>query len=66
MRHMDNWRKSSLSFACGNCTEVASDSGLVGVRDSIDRGGPSLAFTAAEWRRFGDRIRGGLVLRDAA
>lgn len=44
-----DWRASSLSFANGNCVEVASG---VRVRDSKDRWGPILTFSADAWRRF--------------
>ena len=47
------WIKSSLSYANGNCVEVASlPDGQVGVRDSKNPGGPVLRFTSAEWRAF--------------
>jgi len=52
------WRKSSLSVNT-NCVEVAYLDGArrVAVRDSKDRQGPMLIFTAAEWRDFLDRVR---------
>jgi len=47
------WVKSSLSFANGNCAEVAQLSGgEVGVRNSRDRSGPVLRFTSDEWHAF--------------
>jgi hypothetical protein len=48
-----DWVKSSLSFANGNCVEVASlqDEGI-GVRDSKDAEGLVLRFTPAEWSAF--------------
>ena len=53
-----DWRKSSHS-AENNCVEVAFFDGArrVAVRDSKDRQGPMLVFTAAEWRDFLDRVR---------
>ena len=40
------WIKSSLSYANGNCVEVASlPEGGIGVRDSKDSAGPVLRFT---------------------
>ncbi len=45
------WRKSSLSTTNG-CVEVAFVEGQVGVRDSKDRQGPMLMFTAHEWEAF--------------
>lgn len=52
------WRKSSRSAANG-CVEVALLPDHVAVRDSKDRGGPSLLFTKAEWKELIDRIREG-------
>ena len=48
------WRKSSYSGNGGaSCVEVASNlPGIVAVRDSKDRGGPSLGFTPDKWRAF--------------
>jgi hypothetical protein len=47
------WVKSSLSFANGNCVEVADLSGgEVGVRNSRDSGGAVLRFTPDEWHAF--------------
>jgi hypothetical protein len=52
--------KSSLSFANGNCVEVASLSGgQVGVRDSKDSEGLVLRFTPAEWDAFVGGVRNG-------
>lgn len=54
------WMKSSLSFANGNCVEVASLSGgQVGVRDSKDSEGLVLRFTPAEWDAFVGGVRNG-------
>jgi hypothetical protein len=47
------WVKSSLSFANGNCVEVASlSAGDVGVRNSRDAAGAVLRFTPDEWHAF--------------
>jgi Domain of unknown function (DUF397) len=47
------WIKSSLSFANGNCVEVANlPGGHVGVRDSKNAEGPVLRFTPDEWNAF--------------
>jgi Domain of unknown function (DUF397) len=47
------WQKSSHSNDGGDCVEVAVGlPGIVAVRDSKDRGGPSLVFTREEWAAF--------------
>ena len=46
------WHKSTRSSGNGNCVEVAVVDDAVGVRDSKDRSGPVLVFTASEWRAF--------------
>jgi hypothetical protein len=48
------WRKSSYSGSNGGgCVEVAGNlPGIIAVRDSKDREGPSLVFTPEEWRAF--------------
>ena len=47
------WRKSSYSGSeGGQCVEVAASSGTVHVRDSKDKTGPVLSFTADEWAAF--------------
>jgi hypothetical protein len=47
------WVKSSLSFANGDCVEVArAEDGWVLVRDSKHRAGPVLHFTPGEWKAF--------------
>ena len=47
-----NWRKSSHSGSNGGeCVEVASTD-VIMVRDSTDRSGPMLAFSAPAWSTF--------------
>jgi hypothetical protein len=46
------WRKSSYSGGNGNCVETASGAGIVAVRDTTDRDGGTLSFTANAWRAF--------------
>jgi hypothetical protein len=51
------WRKSSYSGSNGGeCVEVAT-TGAVLVRDTADRGGAVLSFTADAWRAFIAAIR---------
>jgi hypothetical protein len=47
-----DWRKSSYSGA-----ELASDSGAILVRDTTDRVGGTLGFTAEAWARFLGTLR---------
>jgi hypothetical protein len=47
-----NWRKASYSNGQGDCVEVADDARVVLVRDTKDRDGGTLAFSADAWRRF--------------
>jgi hypothetical protein len=55
-----SWVKSSLSFANGNCVEVANlPTGEIGVRDSKNSEGPVLCFTADEWHAFLGGVRNG-------
>jgi hypothetical protein len=52
-----NWRKSSYSGDNGGeCVEVASAE-AVQVRDTADRSGPVLTFTADAWQAFTATIR---------
>jgi hypothetical protein len=54
------WIKSSLSYANGNCVEVADQpEGTIGVRNSREREGPVLNFTVDEWQAFLGGVRNG-------
>lgn len=51
------WRKSSYSGNGGNCVEVATLPDTLAVRDSKDKSGPVLRFTAESWRAFTETIK---------
>jgi hypothetical protein len=54
------WRTSSYSGNNGGqCVEVAATPGQVLIRDSKDREGPVLVFTADEWHAFAASVRDG-------
>jgi uncharacterized protein DUF397 len=55
------WRTSSFSGGNGGgCVEVARNlPGIVAVRDSKDRTGPTLSFTPADWEAFTAGVREG-------
>ncbi len=48
------WRKSTYSGGSGTgaCVEVAVAASAVGVRDSKNASGPTLAFSAAAWWHY--------------
>ena len=54
-----SWHKTSHSGGDGNtsCIEVAFVADAVGVRDSKNTQGPTLAFSPAAWRGFVTRPR---------
>ena len=47
-----DWRKSKHSTGNGECVEVASDIGVINVRDSKHQQGPNLHYPLATWRSF--------------
>jgi Domain of unknown function (DUF397) len=54
---MGEWRKSSFSSAQGGaCVEVASAEGVM-VRDTTDRQGATLTFSAGAWAEFTAALR---------
>lgn len=60
LENQPEWVKSSLSYANGNCVEVASLSGGdVGVRNSRDAAGSILRFTPNEWQAFIGGVQNG-------
>jgi hypothetical protein len=50
------WRKSSYSGGDNNCVEVGSTGGGTAVRDTGDRRGGALRFSASQWQSFTDSI----------
>jgi hypothetical protein len=55
-----SWQLSSYTNGNGACVEVATlPEGGRAIRDSKDRSGPILVFTAAEWRAFVAGVRDG-------
>lgn len=58
VRTVGSWRKSSRSNGGnGNCVEVGSGDGVVGVRDTKDRAGGVLVFARRDWAAFVDELR---------
>ena len=52
-----NWRKSSYSGDNGGaCVEVATAEAVL-VRDTTDRSGPTVTFTAEAWQAFTSTIK---------
>lgn len=52
------WRKSSFSGNNGGqCVEAGSASGAVYVRDTEDRAGAVLAFSADAWAAFAETMK---------
>ena len=47
-----NWRKATRSVNNGACVELASAGAQVLVRDSTNRGGMVLSYSADGWRAF--------------
>jgi hypothetical protein len=53
-----SWRKSSYSGNNGgNCVEAGSIPGRVLVRDTQDRAGAVLQFSADAWRAFAGHVK---------
>ncbi|RKT83467.1 protein of unknown function [Saccharopolyspora antimicrobica] len=59
MDGITRWRKSSRSNGNGGmCVEVGGGAGIVGVRDTKDRDGGTLAFDRRSWSAFLGAIKG--------
>ncbi len=55
---MGDWRKSSYSDGNGgSCVETASGNGVILVRDTTDRDGGTLEFSAKAWAEFTASLR---------
>jgi hypothetical protein len=46
------WRKATYSTSNGSCVEAAQTPAGVAVRDTTDRDGGALEFSAAAWQSF--------------
>jgi hypothetical protein len=54
------WRKSSFSGGNGGqCVEAGSIPGAVLVRDTTNRDGGTLAFSAQAWKSFAATVKSG-------
>jgi hypothetical protein len=52
------WKTSSYTGSSGgNCIETASHADGVMVRDTKNRQGPTLRFTAGAWRRLVEQVK---------
>jgi hypothetical protein len=51
------WRTSSYTGSEGNCVEVAGTAPVVLVRDTKDRDGGTLTFTADAWHAFASSLK---------
>lgn len=53
------WKKATASNGGGNCVEVGTAPGLVGVRDTKDREAGHIAVPAAQWSAFLAGVKAG-------
>jgi hypothetical protein len=47
-----DWRTSTRSIGGGECVEVSAEEGRVFLRDSRDRGGAVITYSAGAWHKF--------------
>lgn len=47
-----DWRTSTRSMGGGECVEVSAEKGRVFLRDSRDRGGAVITYSAGAWHEF--------------
>jgi hypothetical protein len=59
MKDILNWRKPERSISNGACVEVGSGGRTVFVRDTTDRDGGVLAYSADAWAAFMADVRSG-------
>ncbi|MDG4798252.1 DUF397 domain-containing protein [Micromonospora sp. WMMD1082] len=55
------WRKSTRSGGNGACLEARYADHTAQVRDTKDRQGPMLSFTAGQWTHFVQGIKAGTL-----
>lgn len=53
------WRVSSRSGGQGQCVEVGLTQTIVGIRDTKNRGGGTLAITPEQWQAFVAAVKSG-------
>lgn len=59
IRQFSGWKKSSYSNGGGNCVEVGTSAAHVGIRDTKDRDGGTLAVPADGWAAFLSGVKAG-------
>lgn len=59
MNDIYNWFKSSYTSGQGNCVEVARLPDGAALRDSKNRSGPVLRFSAEAWQAFLSAVKDG-------
>ena len=52
-----SWRVASCTSGNGNCVEVGDADRAILVRDTKDRDGGTLTFTAATWQSFANSLK---------